>query len=123
MEMRSHRPNGKIHDLRDGLIALSLSRICGALFWLPTVTLIAVYLFRRLQLEERLRAIEKGLETTFDPEANAVTTRRTGIVLIATGIGFAAAVGIVTLVSRDRSGRASSMHAIGSRRVRRLARR
>ena len=80
---------------------IGLIGFIAALFWLPTLTLAGVYLFRRLQMEERLRAIEKGVETAFDPEANSASTRRTGIILIAAGIGIAAAVVIVRIVSGD----------------------
>lgn len=72
-----------------------------AILWLPTITLAAVYLFRRLQSQERLRAIEKGLDLAFDPIASAASSRKSGIVLIAAGLGIAAATGIVTWVARD----------------------
>jgi len=63
--------------------------------WFPTLTLIAVYLFRRLRLEERLKAIEHGRSIVFDPEVSAARTRRSGIVLVAAAIGLALADTIV----------------------------
>jgi len=66
--------------------------------WFPTLTLVAVYLFRRLRLEERLKAIELGRSVIFDPEVSAARTRRAGIVLVAGGIGGGLAVGIITAV-------------------------
>lgn len=66
--------------------------------WFPTLTLVAVYLFRRLRLEERLKAIEHGRSIIFDPEVTAARTRRSGIVLVAAGIGVALADAIVTAV-------------------------
>ena len=66
--------------------------------WFPTLTLIAVYLFRRLRLEERLKAIEHGRSIIFDPEVSAARTRRAGLVLVAAGIGVGLADGIITAV-------------------------
>jgi hypothetical protein len=83
------------------LQAIGTIGVFAAILWLPTVTLVGAYLFRRLQTQERLRAIEKGLEMGFDPEAHAASARRIGIVLIAAAVGIALAVGIITLVSRE----------------------
>lgn len=59
---------------------------------LPTVAMIVAYLFRRLASQERLKAIEHGQLLAFDPGELALRTRRSGIVLIAAGVGIAAAV-------------------------------
>ena len=69
--------------------------------WLPTLTLAAIYSFRRLRLQERLKAIEHGRSLAFDPEVSVARTRRAGIVLIAAGIGIALADAIVTNVFAD----------------------
>jgi hypothetical protein len=66
--------------------------------WFPTLTLVAVYLFRRLRLEERLKAIEHGRSIVFDPEVSAARTRRAGLVLVAAGIGAGLADAIITSV-------------------------
>jgi uncharacterized membrane protein len=72
-----------------------------ALLWLPTIAVIAAYLFRRLQAQERLKAIEKGIELAFDPDASAAASRRSGIVFTAAGVGIALADVIVAWVARD----------------------
>src|SRR5438477_205650 len=36
----------------------------AAAFWLPLLALLALYFFRKLQLQERLRAIERGADLT-----------------------------------------------------------
>jgi hypothetical protein len=69
--------------------------------WLPTLTLAAVFLFRRLRLQERLKAIEHGRDLSVDPEVSAAQTRRAGIVLLAAGIGIVLADAIVTVVAAD----------------------
>jgi hypothetical protein len=69
--------------------------------WLPTITLAAVYQFRRLRLEERLKAIEHGRHVIFDPEVSAARTRRAGILLVAAGVGIALGDLILTAVFDD----------------------
>lgn len=70
-------------------------------FWLSTIAIIAMYMFRKLQLQERLAAIERGADLSFDPEATASRTRRSGIVFIAAGIGMSIADLIVAWAARD----------------------
>ena len=55
---------------------------------LPLAGLILAYLFRRLESQERIAAMEKGLPT--EPHARDVAsrTRRTGIVLVSAGLGI-----------------------------------
>ena len=65
------------------------------------VALLALYFFRKLQLQERLQAIERGADLTVDREATAARTRRSGIVCIAGGLGLSVANVIVVVVSRD----------------------
>jgi hypothetical protein len=81
----------------------TIAMIGGFVFvlWLPTLTLAAVFLFRRLRLQERLKAIEHGRNLSFDPEVSAAQTRRAGIVLLAAGIGIVLADAIVTVVTAD----------------------
>lgn len=75
--------------------------ILAAAFWVPTLGLVALYFFRKLQLKERLQAIERGADLTVDREATAARTRRSGIVCIAGGLGLSAANVIITLAARD----------------------
>jgi len=60
------------------------------------------YLFRRLQTQERLRAIEKGLTLAFDPCEVASRTRRSGIVLTAAGAGIASADALVAWIEYSK---------------------
>jgi hypothetical protein len=69
--------------------------------WVPTLTLAAVFMFRRLRLQERLKAIEHGRGPSYDPEVSAARTRRAGIVLVAAAVGIVVADAIVTWVSGD----------------------
>jgi hypothetical protein len=71
------------------------------ILWFPTLTLVAVLAFRRLRLQERLKAIEHGRDLIVDAGATAARTRRSGIVLIAGGAGIAVAALIVAAVSGD----------------------
>ena len=75
--------------------------ILVAAIWLPALALVAIYFFRKLQLQERLRAIERGADLTVDREATAARTRRTGIVCIAGGLGLSAASLILSLAARE----------------------
>jgi hypothetical protein len=53
----------------------------------PVIGLLFAYLFRRLDTQERLRAIEKGLSMSADPLQAAFRTRRTALALIGAGAG------------------------------------
>jgi hypothetical protein len=75
--------------------------VLGIAIWLPTTALIGVYLFRKLQMKERIAAIERGADLTFDPEETASRTRRSGIVFIAAGLGISAADVIVVVAAGD----------------------
>lgn len=63
----------------------------GAIVILPAVALVIAYLFRRLENQERLRAIEKGLSPAFNPLETALRTRRSALALIGAGVGTAVA--------------------------------
>jgi hypothetical protein len=73
--------------------------ILAAAFWLPIVALIALYFFRKLQLQERREAIERGADLTVDREATMARTRRSGIVCIAGGLGLSVANVIVAIAA------------------------
>jgi hypothetical protein len=79
-----------------GLIAF-----VAAVIWLPTVAVAAMYFFRRLESQERLKAIEHGASVGLEPAMAALASRKSGIVLISAAVGIAAADLIVTAVSRD----------------------
>jgi hypothetical protein len=79
-----------------GLIAFVL-----AIVWLPTVAIAAMYLFRRLEVMERLKAIELGASVGLEPAMAALASRKSGIVLVSAAAGIVAADLIVTAVSRD----------------------
>ena len=60
-------------------------------FSIPIVALIVLYLTRRLQSQERIKAIEKGVNIPFepvDPKERATRTRRAGIILVAFALGL-----------------------------------
>ena len=59
----------------------------GAIVVLPAIALVVAYLFRRLESEERLRAIEKGLSLSFNSRETALRTRRSALALIGAGVG------------------------------------
>jgi hypothetical protein len=75
--------------------------ILGAAFWLPVLALVAMYFFRKLQLQERLAAIERGADLVVDREGTAGRTRRAGIVCIAAGLGISTAALIVAAVAHE----------------------
>ncbi len=75
------------------------------LFSIPIAALILAYLSRRLQSQERLKAIEKGVPIPFepaDPKERAVRTRRAGIILVAFGIGLIIFAVVGAKVEQDR---------------------
>jgi hypothetical protein len=80
--------------------SIALIGVVAAL-WLLTLAVAAAYGFRSLHSRERLKAIERGLDLAFDPQAAADGSRRAGIVLISLGIGMAIADCIVVLAARD----------------------
>jgi hypothetical protein len=73
--------------------------IVAAAIWLPVVALVALYFFRKLQLQQRLQVIERGAEPTADPAGAVARTRRAGIVCVSTGLGLSAANLIVVAAS------------------------
>lgn len=75
--------------------------ILAAAFYLPALALVAFYMFRKLHIQQRLQAIERGADVAFDAEATAARTRRAGIVCIAGGLGLSAADVIVVLAAAN----------------------
>ena len=74
-------------------------------FLVPIVAFIVMYLTRRLQSQERLKAIEKGVSVPFepvDPRERAARTRRTGIVLVALSVGLIIMFVVISVVERER---------------------
>jgi hypothetical protein len=67
--------------------------------------MIVFYLTRRLQSQERMKAIEKGVSIPFEPvdlKGRAARARTAGIVLVALGLGMIVLFGVITAVHRDR---------------------
>jgi hypothetical protein len=69
--------------------------------WVPALALAALYLFRKLQLQERLQAIERGADLIVDRHATAARTRRSGIVCVAAALGLSAAAVILAFAARE----------------------
>jgi Domain of unknown function (DUF6249) len=72
---------------------------------IPVGALIVVYLIRHLQMQERIRAIEKGMPVSAivgDAWERAARTRRWGIVLLAGGLGMIPFFGVIS--TNDRGG-------------------
>ena len=75
--------------------------ILAAAFWFPVVALVALYFFRKLQLQQRLLEIERGATPASDRERAPARTRRAGIVCIAAGIGLCAGDVIIVAATGD----------------------
>jgi Flp pilus assembly protein TadB len=80
---------------------ITLLAVVLVVVWLPTLAVATAYFFRRLHSQERLKAMERGIDLAFDPQAAADGSRRAGIVLISLAIGMALANVIVVLASSD----------------------
>ena len=85
--------------------------ILAAAFWFPVVALVALYFFRKLQLQQRLLEIERGATPASDRERAPARTRRAGIVCIAAGIGLCA--GDVIIVAATGDPQAWALQAVG----------
>lgn len=72
--------------------------VAAVVIVLPTVAMIVAYLFRRLESQERIRAIEQGHLLSFEPREIALRTRRSGIVMIMAGVGIL--IGITVAASK-----------------------
>jgi hypothetical protein len=79
--------------------------VLGACVILPIAGMATAYMFRRLSSRERLEAIEKGVSVpiqTTSPMQRAARARRSGIVLLALGIGLAFSLIVAWLVEGDK---------------------
>ncbi len=77
----------------------------GIAILIPVAALATAYLFRRLSSKERLLAIEKGAQLPFeslDPRERAARSRRSGIVLIAVGLGIILACAAIAWSENER---------------------
>ena len=75
------------------------------MFSIPIVALLVVYLTRRLQSQERIKAIEKGVPIPFepaDPKERAARTRRAGIILVAFALGLVIFSVVGARIEQDR---------------------
>jgi hypothetical protein len=54
---------------------------------MPVAGLIVAYLFRRMEHDERLRAIERGVSLAAEDAEVRLKTRRAGLTLIGAGLG------------------------------------
>ena len=59
----------------------------GAVVVMPIAGLVVAYLFRRMEHEERLRSIERGVSLAADDAEVRLKTRRAGLTLIGAGLG------------------------------------
>jgi hypothetical protein len=82
-----------------------------AAFWFTALALAALYFFRKLQLQQRLLAIERGADPAVDREGAAARTRRAGIVCVAAGLGLC--LGGVIIVAATRDPQAWALQAVG----------
>ncbi len=82
--------------------------VVGVVFSLslvPIAALLALYHIRRLQSEERVKAIEKGVSIPFEPvdqRIRAARLRTAGIVLLTLGLGMIVAFSVGAVAQRDR---------------------
>ncbi len=71
---------------------------------MPTAV-VGMYIFyrvRKLRTEERLAAMQRGLNVPMEPDLNeAAHSRRAGILLIAGGVGYMLAFSIIARVEPD----------------------
>lgn len=85
--------------------------ILVAALWLPALALVSLYFFRKLQMQQRLLEIERGVGTPSARESSPARTRRAGIVAIAAGIGICLGGVIIVAASGDRQ--AWALQAVG----------
>lgn len=82
-----------------------LVAILGICVVVPLAVLTVVYLSRRLQSQERIKAMEQGVNIPFevaDPRERAARTRRWGMVWIAVGLGMILSFAAGALIEQDR---------------------
>jgi hypothetical protein len=79
--------------------------VLGICVILPIAGMTTAYMFRRLSSRERLEAIQKGVSIPIqatNPLQRAARVRRSGIVLLALGIGLALSLVVASLVEGDK---------------------
>jgi len=85
--------------------ATEFAVLIGICVVVPLAILTVVYLSRRLQSQERIKAMELGVSIPFeaaDPRERAARTRRWGIVWMAVGLGMILSFGAGALIEQDR---------------------
>jgi len=71
-------------------------------FMVPLGAMYTWYRIRRLQTEERLAAISRGVNIPMEPElSQAARSRRTGILLVCAAIGYTVAFGLIARADSD----------------------
>ena len=90
-----------------GLVAVILS------LGIPIVGMYTYYRVRRLRSEERMAAIARGVAIPFEPEITQLSrSRRSGILLVAAGIGWLATFATIGSLTQDRDCTAAAMFAL-----------
>ena len=80
-----------------GLVAVIMS------LGVPLGALYTYYRVRKLQSEERLAAIARGVDIPMEPELNqAARSRRAGILLVSGAIGFIVTFALIAQIQADR---------------------
>lgn len=76
------------------------------IFLIPITAIIVGYFMRRLQSQERLKAIEKGVPIPMapaaDPVERAARTRKNGIILVAAGLGWGFFMIVTAVISQQK---------------------
>ena len=80
---------------------------------IPVAAFVFAYLIRRLQTQERLRAIEKGVAIPQLAELDAARFRQKGILLVAFGLGLLILAIVSSIPSRVLIGFASIFILLG----------
>jgi hypothetical protein len=79
-----------------GLTAVVLT--CG----IPVAAMYTYFRVRRLKSEERMAAIARGIAVPMEPELSQVArSRRSGILLVCTSIGYTAAFALISRAEPD----------------------
>jgi hypothetical protein len=79
-----------------GLAAVVLS------LGIPFGVMYTIYRVRKLKTEERLAAIAKGAPVSLEPDLpHPMRSRRAGILLVASGVGFSVAFWLISLVEPE----------------------
>lgn len=72
------------------------------IFGIPFAAIYAWYRVRALRTQERLAAIAKGVSVPFDAELpHPARSRRSGILLVSTGVGYSLTFALISRVEPD----------------------